>query len=328
MEKVVDKFGCDICDYRCSRAYDLKKHLSTRKHALRNAQQQDSRSLSCEHCSKVYKDRTGLWRHYKRCSENAGTAATVQPSQNNLSSDVVLELIKQNREFKELLLEQNNKLLQNHAEQLKQNEKIIEYSTSVIKAGHTTTHNTIHHTTNQFNLNIFLNETCKDAINMKDFVDTVQIQMNELENVGKNGYVTGISDIIVSRLRELDISKRPLHCTDLKRETMYVKDNDEWNKDEENKAIKKMITKVATKNYKKIPEWREENPDCQDAENQKYDFCITMMRNSLGDIGDEQTRLDEKIVKNIAKQVTLKADQKLAGFPHELLRDVDVDESK
>jgi hypothetical protein len=128
--------------------------------------------------------------------------------------------------------------------------------------------------------------------------------MKELENVGTNGYVNGITDIILSRLKELDVSKRPVHCTDLKREILYVRDENEWNKDSEEKSkIKNMITKIADKNYRKIPEWRRENPDCREPENQQYDFCINLMRNSLGDLGDEQIKLDNKIIKNIAKQV-------------------------
>jgi len=130
---------------------------------------------------------------------------------------------------------------------------------------------------------------------MNDFIQNIEIQLKELENVGNNGYVTGITDIIVSRLKQLDITKRPVHCTDLKRETLYIKEQNAWNKDtNENEKMRNVITKVASKNYKTIPKWRAAHPECQEPENEKYDFCINMMRNSLGDLGDEQTRLDEK----------------------------------
>ena len=130
--------------------------------------------------------------------------------------------------------------------------------------------------------------------------------VKELESVGDNGYVTGISDIIVSRIKDLDVSKRPLHCTDVKRETMYIRDENEWNKDNDDKSkLRQFIGQVAKENMRKIPEWREQNPDCQNMFHEKYEYCMQLMRNSLGDLDEKQDKLDEKIIKNIAKQVAI-----------------------
>jgi hypothetical protein len=184
---------------------------------------------------------------------------------------------------------------------MEQHNKILELSNqvSVVNMNTNNTHN-------QFNLNFFLNETCKNAINITEFIENIDIQMKELENVGKHGYVTGISNIILDRLKDMEVSKRPLHCTDLKRETMYIRNENEWNKDTEEKTtLKQVIGEVAKKNYRKIPEWQNQNPECKNVMNEQYDFSVQIMRNSLGDLDDKQIKLDEKIIKNIAKQVTL-----------------------
>lgn len=286
-------YECPACAFTCSKSSNWIRHTATAKHQkltnvfvekvpIQKPEPVIESAHICSACNTQFDTKVKLTRHAKKCAPPAQPPKTID-------TGVVIELIKQNQEFKTMLMEQNDKYLA-------QNEKIMELSSKVSVVNNITNNN-------QFNLNVFLNETCKDAINLQEFVDNLQIQMNELENVGKKGYVIGITDIIIDRLKQLDVSKRPVHCTDLKREIMYIKDDNSWNKDEENKKIKRMITRVANKNYRKIPEWREENPNCLDAEHMQYDFCIDLMRNSLGEIGDEQERLDEKIVKNIAKLV-------------------------
>jgi hypothetical protein len=228
-----------------------------------------------------------------------------------VSNENIMQLIKQNEEFKTLIIEKKEVEVKQETDEfktmvidfMKQNQSIIANLAS--KVGNNTVNNNIN-SNNSFNINFFLNETCKDAINMNEFIKNIEIQLKEVENVGNNGYVTGITDIIVSRLKQLDVTKRPVHCTDLKRETLYIKEQDAWNKDtNENQKMRNMISTVANKNYRTIPKWRAAHPECQEPENEKYDFCINMMRNSLGDLGDEQTRLDEKIIKNIARVVAV-----------------------
>jgi hypothetical protein len=209
---------------------------------------------------------------------------------------LILELVKQHQDFKDLMIEQSKQI------------------TELMKLNGNTTNNTINNISNSnnnnnnktFNLQVFLNETCKNAMNLSDFIETIDVQMNELENIGHNGYVAGMTDIILSRIKDLDVSKRPVHCTDLKRETMYIKDQDEWNKDTTEKSyLRKAISMVSKKNYGKTMEWRERNPECLEIGSQKYDFCFKMMRNVLGDFEDIQIKMDNKIIKNLAKEVVV-----------------------
>jgi len=303
------KLYCQKCHFECRYKSDWTRHLGTSKHKTEatetnseteeatlasNPVMQANKTNVCEICNKQYQTRGGLWKHSQTCIKKVQPIVIdneiVLPDKID-TTEVIMSLLKDNKELKIMMAEQNN--------------KIIELMSTKPAAITNITNNT-NTINNQFNLNVFLNETCRDAMNINEFIENIEIQMKELEFVANNGYVAGITDIILSRLKQLDVSKRPVHCTDLKRETLYVKDKDEWNKDTtENSKIKNMITKVASKNYKTIPKWREQNPECQNPENEKYDFCINMMRNSLGELGDEQTRLDEKIIKNIAKVVVV-----------------------
>ena len=261
-------------------------------------------------CGVSYKHSSSYYRHKKLCAyvENQESDKPtrldiaseecmppyIQPGASDQVIDInssslptlVRSLLKENQEFKQLMLEQSKQMME------------------ICKEGRIINHTTNHHNNQKFNLNFFLNTTCKDAINMSDFIQTIDVQMNELENIGHDGYVAGMTDIILSRIKNLDVSKRPVHCTDLKREIMYIKDRDEWNKDTAEKSyLRKAIAMVSKKNYGKTMEWREHNPECLEVGSPKYDFCFKMMRNVLGDFEDIQIRLDNKIIKSLAKEV-------------------------
>jgi hypothetical protein len=214
------------------------------------------------------------------------TGITEQNNHSNTMQTQFIDLLRQNQEFKELIIDQNKTIME------------LSNRTNI-------TNNTINNN-QKFNLNFFLNTTCKDAMNMSEFIENININMQDIENIGKNGYVAGMTDVILSRIKNLEVSKRPLHCTDLKRETMYIKDNDEWSKDTpENTKLKKMITIVAEQNYNTVPLWRKKHPECEDWNNPKYDFCIDMMKNIIGDVGDGQTRLDNKVIKNLSRHILI-----------------------
>ena len=306
--KIPNNYDCKKCNYRTSSKKDYNKHLSTAKHKkLTNLTiniPYCTNAFICDTCNKIYKSRMGLWQHKQKCQEiliNTNESKTEDSEITNMvSSDLVMHLIKENREFKELLIEQqqeNQKLQSQLIEAVKDN-------------GNTYNNNTINNNNQKFNLNFFLNTTCKDAMNMSEFIENMEINFKDIENIGKNGYVNGMTEIILTRIKELDVTKRPLHCTDLKRETMYIKDNDEWCKDTpENTKLRKTISYVAKRNYATIPLWREKYPECQNWNDPKYDFCVDMMRNILGDIGEKQTRLDNKVIKNLSKHITVDKNQ-------------------
>ena len=293
MPKKIKIFYCECCNFSSSKKSNYITHITTPKHM--NASRETATKLNklknnsciCDMCNIYFNSRTSLWRHKKKCQENGK-----QNGEHNNSSELI-EIIKQNTDFKELILEQN-KLIH------EQSKSILELSSKNVN---TTVNNCINNN-QKFNLNFFLNTTCKDAMNMSEFIENIESDFKDIENIGRNGYVSGMTDMIVSRIKELDITKRPLHCTDLKRETMYIKDNNEWYKDTpDNSKLHKMMAYVADRNYSIIPKWKEKHPECSHWEHPQYEFCIDMMKNVLGDIGNEQTRLDNKVIKKLSRHI-------------------------
>ena len=280
-------FSCEICNYQTSNKKDYNKHLLTAKHKKMTFDVKNhNKAFQCE-CGKWFSYRQGLHRHKKICQ-------FVDEIDNAPTTDSIVELIKQNTEFKQLILEQNKALQE-------QNKSLLELASK-----DTITNNNCVTNNQKFNLNFFLNTTCKDALNLSEFIEKMQVDFEDIENIGKNGYVLGMTDIILSRIKEMDITKRPLHCTDLKREIMYIKENDTWNKDTpNNNKLRKMINIVSAQNYGTIPLWRKKYPECQDFNNPKYEFSMSMMKNILGEVGEEQIKLDNKIIKNIAKHIII-----------------------
>ena len=299
------KFECETCHYITSNRCDFNKHLTTRKHNLcsqatkmailaTKMRQKSPDELSCEFCKKTYKDKTGLWRHNKKCEKKVEPLIESEMLENMLQKeDLVQYLIKENGEFKEMLVEQNK---------------------MIVKMCETTNATTIYNNNNNncnnhnktFNLNMFLNETCKDAMNITDFVKSLNIQLSDLENVGEVGFVNGITNIIVKNLKNMDITQRPVHCTDSKREVLYVKDENKWEKEgEDNVKLRKAIKHVAFKNTKMLPEFRKQHPDCGKSDSKYADQYNKLIVESMGGKGDNDKEKEDKIIKNIAKQVVL-----------------------
>ena len=206
-------------------------------------------------------------------------------------------MIKQNDEFKHLLVEQSKAMVE-------QNKTIIELSKNISNTN--ISHSNINSHNKTFNLQFFLNETCKDAMNIMDFVDSIKLQLCDLENVGKLGFVEGISKIIVQNLNSLDETKRPVHCTDSKREVMYVKDEDKWEKENENKQkMRKVIKHVTHKNSKLIKEFKTKYPGCEKSDSRFSDKYDKLIIEAMGGKGDNDLEKEDKIIKNIAKNVTI-----------------------
>jgi uncharacterized CHY-type Zn-finger protein len=278
------------------RKSSLDKHNMTAKHIKttnNNAKVATSctKYYSCNNCDKDFNDRTGLWRHKKKCQTNNVDVVDVidiieEPIEINTCSsdnDIIMLLIKENSELKSLMME-------------------------VIKNG---THNVINnHNINSnnktFNLQFFLHETCKDAMNIMDFVDSIKLQLTDLEKVGNIGYVEGISNIITTNLKALDVTQRPIHCTDNKREILYVKDEDKWEKEnDEKKKLRKVIKHIANKNSKLILEFKNTYPDCVKSHSIKSDQYNKLIIEAMGGLGDNDLEKEDKIIKKITKEVII-----------------------
>lgn len=292
--KNAEKFYCDNCDFKCSKKSDWTRHMTTAKHKkLTNLTNFTPKNATpnmhtCDVCFKQYKSRMGLWGHKKKCSVTNQTAKIVDDyitEDDNRMSHTMMELIKQNQEFKELIVEQNKQLID-------------------LAQKPTTTNNTINNN-QKFNLQVFLNEQCKDAINMSEFLENMHLDMEDLTETGRLGYVGGISRILINKLQELDIYKRPLHCTDLKRETLYIRENNEWEKQSDSKeTLSHLVNKVANKNCKNLKQWVDEHPGYQvfdSPENMEY---IRLTQSVLGGLGEQECKqFKEKVIKSVIKEV-------------------------
>ena len=309
MHKTADKFTCEICKFKCSKQSNWNSHILTAKHKKLKIQHETCHKMldqfECD-CGKIYKERTGLWRHKKKCThvdtmnnDIIDDYPTIDDSQriNEPSNDAttVLLLLKQNQEFKSLMLEQYEKI----QELQQQLVDVVKNNTSSSITNNNTTNNN-----QRFNINFFLNDTCKDAMNITDFLRNIDVQHNELEYIGHHGYVNGMTKMIMDRLKSMDVTKRPIHCTDIKREIMYIKDKDEWSKDtDELTKLRKILGRISMNNYRAVPDWKRAHPDSELMESQNNEFCYRMMRAILGDVEEEQTRMDNKIIKNMAKDI-------------------------
>jgi hypothetical protein len=294
---------CNLCYYSCCKKSDFNKHLLSSKHQKNvkmvtldyiKVEKVAEAIFACE-CGKEYKHRQGLSRHKKTCNEQE-PATTINPLPIDMSYNIILEIVKQNQEFKELLIEQN-----------KENQKLQQQLLEMAKEGKTINNNTTNNNTNNFNLQFFLNEQCKDALNIMDFINQLKLNTTDLDMVGRVGYSEGISKLFIRGLKELDVFKRPIHCSDLKREVVYVKDKDAWEKDNDEKnKMKTAIKYIAAKNFKQINEWREKNPDSDDYDSKKHmDYHQIVIHSMGGATKEEDDNNYNKIIRNVAKQVTI-----------------------
>ena len=308
LKKNLPRFKCEYCDFKCYMKIDWVRHNSTSKHLkIANGNKMEIKNLkklkknlldpqslqpsknaqnvnSC-YCGKIYSSNSGLWKHQKKCT-------IIQQNDNNQTQEIVnltnliCELVKTNTDIQK---------------------SVIELCKNGTNNNYNNNNNNVTNSHNKtFNLQVFLNETCKDAMNISDFVESVKLQVSDLENVGKVGYIEGISNIIIQNLQAMDVNKRPVHCADQKREVMYVKDENIWEKeDENNKKLRKAIRMIAHKNICMLKDYREKYPDCEEYDSKKNSQYNKIIYEAMGGKGDNDYDKDTKIIKKIAKNVTI-----------------------
>ena len=297
------RFRCISCDYSTSHKSHYDKHIATQKHisvtntynTLQKVPESAVNFYTCL-CGKKYTHRQSLHTHKKTCKViEKNSEETPKSTEENITIEIsekkpdntqqmnenfIIEFIKQNQEFQKQFLE-------------------------AIKSNigtHTNSHN-------KFNLNVFLNETCKDACNITDFVSGIKLGFKDFESFGSGGYVNSISNIFIRELQDLDVTKRPIHCSDLKREVIHVKDNDAWVKDEEKKHMKRAIKLIEHKNIKMVPDWLKANPKADDITTKKHEEYMKILDNSMGEMKDEDNERNyEKIIKNVSKKILIEKD--------------------
>ena len=317
----IPRYFCEKCEYKTSNKKDYSKHLTTAKHLkVTNVTKKSPKNPqlhNCRFCDKEYKSRMGVWRHENKCVENTGetepsyrpsTPPVVQQVDHSVSDEpantnILLELVKQNQE----LMSSNKEFKELMVEQQKENQELQKQLLDSVKhGGQTITNNTINNN-QKFNLNFFLNEQCKDAMNMSDFLENMTLDIEDLMETGRLGYVNGISRILVNKLREIDAYKRPLHCTDLKRETLYIRENDEWSKEENSKEkIKELVDRVANKNCRTMKLWTEEHPDYNLVDSVDNLEFMKLSDTILGGFGEQENRqFRDKIIRSVIKEVAI-----------------------
>ena len=313
-QKVAPLFECVKCDYKCSKKTDYNKHCLTKKHnAIFCRDNAISTAFTCQ-CGNVYKHSSSYYRHNKDCQ--AESSESLNNGNHNASTSqvdmtLVIELLKQNQEFKDLMIEQTKQL----SEQQQQNQILIEQqhqqNSKLLdavkdgKIGNTTIHNT---NNNKFNLNFFLNETCKDAITMSDFINSIKVTMEDFIQTGNIGFVDGISKVMVDRIKVMDLHTRPMHCTDLKRETLYIKNDDKWEKEDSDKTLlRKAVKNIANKNYNQLNVWyNKSKPNVEIIGSEDCENYFKYYKAALGGYDkEEDKKFEEKIIKNVLKEVLL-----------------------
>lgn len=292
---------CTDCNYRTERKQHFNRHLETVKHVstVQHNKSNKNQKYVCK-CGKTYTYKSGLCKHKKNCNyeehcddtdnyeyEFVEEGLEFEDKEEDNKSQMILTLIRQNDEFKQMLVEQNIKIM----------EMIQERESSTI----------YNNTNNHFNLQVFLNVTCKDAMNMSDFLNSLKLQVEDLEETGKLGYVDGISKIFINKLNELNIHDRPMYCTDLRREIIYIKDNNVWEKEtSERKKLKCIIKTITHNNMKQILVWQKNNPGWDDPRSKINDKYLQIVSNNMSGISEEEEQRNyDKIISKVAQKILI-----------------------
>lgn len=303
-----DGFYCDVCKVSISTKYHLEKHYNTNKHKkLINPIEK----YECKICNKEFNNRSGLWKHNKKCEEENNAKNETKNGLNDIfKPQLFMEMCKENIEFKKFFMEQMKEIQTKLFEQNIEQQKLIEKLSSQPNSITTNSHN------KTFNLQVFLNETCKDALNITDFVNQIKLTADDFEKTGRLGFIDGISDIMIKELKKTKLEHRPIHCTDLKRETIYIKENDAWEKEDQDKEkLKNALKSIANLNLMQFNNWQERNPEYLNLDTKQNNEAIKYSLAALGGYcKEENDKLYDKISKNVVRNVVLDKDKRLETY--------------
>jgi len=291
------EFVCKECDYKTSNRKDFKKHLDTKKHQYNKyntctTKLPSERNMVCP-CGKSYNHRASLYNHKKHCKivvQSCMGENTIVGDKINITTDMFVKLMNDNQDMIKIIKEQQQQI-----------------NAIIPKIGNVTTNNmTTNMTNNNFNLNFFLNEKCKDALNISEFIESLKITLEDLQYSRSNGLVQGISNVMIRGLKELDIYKRPIHCTDVKRDTMYIKDKEKWEKDDTREKMRNTIIKIANKERNAINSWVDQNPDWFNTDEKQMEY-LTLI-NKICEPIENDIKNEKKIIKIVGKEIILNKD--------------------
>ena len=284
--KNADKYFCNFCNFKCNKNSDWLRHIDTLKHQnTKNTNEitpKNARSYACD-CGKKYKHASSLWNHKKKCNHESDHAQESSIVHTKIDSNMVLELIQQNKELQKQLVE-------------------LAHTRQDITINNSSNNNNSNH----LNISVFLNEHCKNAINFSDFINNIQVSREDLQNNAQLGFVGGISKIITDNLKLLTIHERPIHCTDIKRETLYIRDENSWKKDKDfvQEKLNRAIQEVSRKSVMSLMEWKQTNPDYADMDSDFSNLCLVMHQQSIA--GYDRDKFYPKVIRRIAESVPCK----------------------
>jgi hypothetical protein len=306
------EFICTWCQFNTRNKKDYNRHILTRKHLrLTSTTENIKKTHECV-CGKKYNHVSSLSNHKQKCLAQLPTQPQEEPTHSlddiqlpTIPTNLIFELIKQNQEFKQLLIDQNKQLYEKHEENIDLQKQLLD----VVKDGKTINNNTISNNSHNktFNLNFFLNETCKDAMNMKDFIKSLELTLPELEKMGEIGFAEGMSRVFVNRLNSLDITKRPIHCSDVKREIIHIKDDNKWEMDNANlDRLRKIIRQLTLKNILKVDDWKKANQGCTEYNSRKNEQYLRINMEAIGPVDDAEVKRDfGKIIRRVAETTAI-----------------------